>query len=198
MSENLLKESKREYLETPLPEYLKYDGWRDLRVKLEPRGWSLWGMAFKRGVVFLAAALFFLGSLVGVAQAAKPGDKLYTVKVLADKIFAQVTGNYEVKVQRRAAEVIETSRSNESTRAADRANREYQKALDEAKVKAVGSGKRENFKKILERQEEKFKKESESNDQTKERLDDVIKQTEKVKDEIQNISPAEDSKLPNL
>lgn len=198
MSENLLKKAKKEYLETSLPDYLKYDGWRDVRVKLEPRGWSLFGLVFKRGLVFVAVALLFLGSVVGAAQAAKPRDKLYSVKVLADKVFAQVTGNYEIKVQRRAAEVIEASKSNESTPAANRASQEYQKALDEAKVMAVKSGKREGLEKALEEQGEKFRKESEGNEQTGEKLDDVIKQTEKVKDEIQNAGPKDDLKLPEL
>ncbi len=198
MRENLLKKAKKEYQDTPLPEYLKYDGWKDVRVKLESRGWILWGLVFKRGLVFVVVALLFLGSVVGAAQAAKPGDKLYSIKVFADKVFAQVTGNYEVKVQRRAAEVIETSKSNESTPAAERADHEYQKALDEAKVKAVGSEKRGNLTKTLERQEDRFKKESEGNSQTKEKLDDVIKQTERVKDEIHSVSPTDDLSLPKL
>lgn len=198
MKQDLLVKAKKEYLETPLPEYLMYDGWRDVRIKLEPSGWSLWGLIFKRGFVFAAVTLLFLGSVVGAAQAAKPGDKLYSVKVLADRVLAQVTGNYEVKVQRRAAEVIETSKSIESTPAGDQASREYQKALDEAKMKAVRSGTQEDLLETLEKQEEKFKKESDGNGLNKGKLDEAIEQTEKVKDEIQNVSPPEDVKLPQL
>lgn len=188
MSEDLLKRAKKEYLETPIPDYLKYDGWRDVRIRLESRGWGLWALVFKRGLIFAVFALLVLGSVVGVAQAAKPGDKLYTVKVLADKVFARVSGNYEVKIQRRAADVIEVSKNNESTRAAIQANDEYQKALDEARVKTVDPGKREDLKKILQKEEDRFKKEADGDSKKQEKLNDVIEQTQKAEDEIQKIN----------
>lgn len=195
MKKDLLEKAKSEYLKTLVLDYLKNDGWRDLKLNLEPRGWSLWGLVFRRGLVLTMVSLLFLGSVVGVARAAKPGDKLYPIKVLSDKVFAKVKENYEVQVRERAVEIVKTFKSSESTPAADQEN--HTRKDNEDKVRGVQSG-QGNLTKTLESQDDKLKKESEGNSQTKGNVDNVMDQAEKVKDEIKIPGPIDDLKLPGI
>ena len=69
-------------------------------------------------------------AIIGVAQAAKPGSPLYQVKILSDNLIAKITGNQEIKIEKRAQEVIDLATGSEEH--LDEATKEYQKALDQA------------------------------------------------------------------
>jgi ElaB/YqjD/DUF883 family membrane-anchored ribosome-binding protein len=183
MKKDLLERAKGEYLETPVSEYLKYNGWQDLRVKLADRDRAWKFLILGRGLAFAAIVIFLTGVTVVVAQAAKPGDGLYNVKVLADRVYAKVTGNYEIAIQRRADDVI-NSTGNRSRGDAESAKEEYKSVLNEAKKELENSGDKEEIKKSLEEQVNRFKKEIGKNSGDEEQLDEIIKETEKIKGEV--------------
>ena len=183
MHNNLLEEAKREYQQTPVPEYLKYNGWPDLRVKLQDRGYGWKGLVLRRGLAFFGILVFMAASVVAAAQAAKPGEGLYTVKVLADKVYARVTGNYESAIQRRADDVINSAGS-QSKGEIESAKKEYEAVLNEAKKEVEDSGKNEDFKKALEDQEQKFKQKLENDPENEEHIKEVIEETERIRGEV--------------
>lgn len=177
MSKDLLEQAKNEYLETPVPEYIKHNGWPDLRVKLGNRGYDWMGLILGRALAFAAFGLFLTGAVVVSAQTAKPGNGLYTVKVLADKVYARATGNYEMAIQRRADEVINSAGS-PSQGGIESAKKEYQNVLEEARKNVKDSESQDDFEKTLDDQEEKFKQELEKGSENEEHLNEVIRETE--------------------
>ena len=183
MIEYYLDSARKTYIKAKVPDYLLRSGWDDLRGKLAQRENITNHRRVARGLFFVSLIILFTASVVGAAQAAKPGDKLYQVKILADDVYAGVLGKYEIKVERRAKEVIDLSTN--STAEIDKATRQYKKTLEETQKEIEESGREEYFKQSLEAQEEKFKEEMERNPKSRDHLEEVLKQTEKTRGEVQ-------------
>ena len=183
MIEDHLEKFRKEYLKIGPSVHLEHHGWQDLYAKLERRQDLGLNLLFGRGLAFASITLLLFASVVGVAQAAKPGDVLYPVKLFSDQIVAQVSGKPEIKVERRGQEVIDLS--NHSQEQLDEAAHQYQKSLNEAKNEAEKSGKKEEFNKALETQEQKFKNALENNPRSANGLQRAIEETQKVKGQVQ-------------
>ena len=133
-----------------------------------------------KAATFALAAVLLTGSVLGVAQAANPGTKLYPLKLLSDEVLAKITGKDELKIKKRAQEVIEST--NASQKQQEEALKEFQKALDQTEEEAKKSGKSEKFRQTLDSEEEKFKKAQEKN--PSQNLEEAIKRTKNAKGEV--------------
>lgn len=179
MIEKELESLRKDYIKTEPTNYLIHDGWRDLSLKLD----SKQSRVFPKAFALIALIIFLSSAVVASAQAAKPGQALYPVKILSENVYAQVTGSQQFKIERRAQEVIDLS--GKSSDNLDVATQEYQKTLGETKPQNGSEEERQKFTEALEKQEEKFKKAIEKNPQSQEKLQEVIKETEKAKGQVQ-------------
>lgn len=134
-----------------------------------------------KALIVILTVVSFSGSVLGVSQAASPGTTLYPVKLASDEILAKVTGRQELKIEKRAQEVIESA--NASQKQQDQALKEFQKALEETEEEAKKSGKFQEFQKALDNEKDKLKKAQEKN--PSKQLEEAIKSTKKNKGEIQ-------------
>src|SRR3990167_5544083 len=91
-----------------------------------------------KAATFALAAVLLTGSVLGVAQAANPGTKLYPLKLLSDEVLAKITGKDELKIEKRAQEVINSTDASQRQR--DEALDQFQKTLEETKKEAKESG----------------------------------------------------------
>src|SRR3989344_3027635 len=183
MIEDHLEKFRKEYLKIGPSVYLEHHGWQDLYAKLESRKAVNLNILFGRGLAFASLILLLLGSVVGVAQAAKPGDALYPVKLAADEAFATVSGKPEIKVERRGQEIIDVS--NQSQQQLDEATKENLKSLENSMQDTQRSGRGQDFASTLDEQEKKFRKAHEDNPQSADKLEEAIKQTEQARGEVQ-------------
>lgn len=182
MIEEKLENFRKEYLKIGPSVYLEHHGWQDLSVKLESRKAANLNMFFGRGLAFTSLILLLLGGVVGVAQASKPGDKLYPVKLAADEVAAKVTGNVEIKIERRAQDVIDVSKDSKGQ--LDEATKEYQKSLENSKEEAQRSGRQKDFADALDEQEKRLRKAKEDNPESADELQEAIMQTQRVRGEV--------------
>ncbi len=183
MIEEKLEKVRKSYIGQAVPSYLINDGWRDLYTKLDLQKGLNFRLIFGRALIFASVALVFLGSVVGAAQAAKPGNALYPVKLLSDDIVAKVAGKPEIKIERRGQDIIDLS--NNSKEQINEATNEYQKSLDETKKEVEKSGKSENVENALDQQEQKFREAQRRNPQSARNFDDAIRKTKEVKKQVQ-------------
>ena len=186
MIEEKLESLRKEYLKIGPPIYLEHHGWQDLYTKLESRQDLGLNLLFGKGLAFGSLLLLLFGGVVGVAQAAKPGNALYQVKLAADEVAATVLQKPEIKVKRRAQEVINVS--SDSKEQLDEATREYQKSLEDSRQDAQRSGRGQDFANTLDEQEKKFRKAQEDNPESADKLEEAIKQTEQARGEVQGES----------
>lgn len=181
MIEDSLEKLKSEYHSIVVPDYMISHGWMDLSLKLQAKSGFTWRIFFVRGLIF-ASFVFFVGTgIIGVSQAAKPGDVLFPVKVLSEKAAIAVGVDPQISVVRRADDLIDLSKNNAS--GLQKASDAYQKTLDESKQDAVKSGNTKEFKQTLEKQEQKFTEAQKESEDSKE-LKRAIEETAKVQGEV--------------
>jgi hypothetical protein len=135
--------------------------------------------------VFLSASTF---GIVQAAQISRPGDTLYSVKVLSDKVVSRVLGKPELKVEKRAEDVINESAtsSGQLKKAAEGNNN----TIDDTKknIETHNGKQTDNLEDTLESQTEKFKKPLPSNAAAKGVIDSVINHTEETNNEVKGAS----------
>ncbi len=184
MIEEKLEKLRKQYLKTSAPDYLLENGWVELKVKISGYKSLDWRFLFGRGLVFVSIILSLLLGVTTVAQASKPGDVLYPLKLATDEIVAKVAGKPEYKVERRGQEVIDLSRKPNGQ--LQEATNEYQKALEETqKESQPDQRKQEALKQSLENQAQKLKDAAEKNPVAAEKLEVIIDKTEKAKEALE-------------
>ncbi len=181
MIEDKIKLLKDEYQSIEAPGYLVSHGWLDLSLKLGDHHGFSWRLIFVRGLMFASVVLVLSGAVVGVSQAAKPGDLLFSVRAMSEKVAAKVVGNPDIIVVRRADDLIDQSKKD--PQALDRASEEYTKALEQSKQDAQKSGNTQNFKQTLDKQEQKFT-EAQKGDHSSSGLKKAVEETQKVNGEV--------------
>ena len=182
MIEDQLEKLRKEYLKIKAPDYLVQNGWVDLQTRLSAQESPNRRFFPKPALIFASVILLFFAGSLTAAQAAKPGDVLYPVKLLSDDLQAKITGKEEIKLEKRAQEFIDLS--NSSSEHLEEAARQYQKTLDESKNQAEKSGRQQEFRQSLEEQEEKLRQAQDNNPSSQD-LDEAIKETQRVRGEVQ-------------
>lgn len=197
MKSNELKNYKRIYLEEKISKQAIEKSWDTVRRRLpqqdEPKKYY-----YPAAFMFASMLLFFFLGTIGVSQASRPGDVLYPVKVLSDKVAAKVTGNYHTKVEKRATEVIrEADRSPERLEEATKA---YKDSLEQAKREAQRDSKdKPEIRKTLEKQEERLKNIHASSSASQKLIRETVSQTQRVREEVKGVQSGEpDRRKPDV
>lgn len=159
--EEYLDNLKKDYEKTEATMHLKMMGWEELTKRIEllethpvkPR-WFNFAVTF-------ALLLLFIGSLFGtykVASAAMPGDPLYPVKLLSERIIQKASGNNQIVIDHRADEIVGLSKKEEvNTEALQQVVSEYTQSVDQAKTDLKITGKPSiNFQQKLDEQHSEF------------------------------------------
>lgn len=184
MIEEELKKLKVEYRETQVPQYLIYNGWVDVRVKLADRkSVSFWFFVRRIALAVLFLALIFTG-VVTTSQAAAPGDFLYPVKVASQNLYAKISGDYQKPIENRTQDVVKSSSGQDGN--LDEAIKSYENTLNQSKNQAQDSQSRDQFKATLQDQEQQLKQAQDEsrNQQDREKLQQVIDKTSQLQGDI--------------
>lgn len=94
MKDEQLKEYKKLYLETS-PTTTSEEGWKNLSQLLPKQKANI--PTFRYAFIFACILFLILFGTVTVSQAAKPGNILYPVKVLSDKVVSKISQTVESK-----------------------------------------------------------------------------------------------------
>ncbi len=185
MNNEKLENLRKDYLNTDIPQYLKLHGWDDLSQKLfdqeEKKLFTFPVISIGFAVI---ALMVFSSTIVFASQPSKPGDNLYQVKLLSDKIYTQITGDYESTIDKRAEEVIKLK--DESGDKFDEATKEYKKTLDAAKENSINSqeNEKEQLRQKLKEQEKRFQEISNEGSKNLQQLQNVLDQTRTTRGEV--------------
>lgn len=160
--EQYLKNLKKEYQKLEPSQYFIEQGWPKLKDKiLETEIKKLPRLRATRAYLFLSLVLLILLSGVGVVQASQkslPGEPLYPVKVLSEKVITKVTGNKTLEVENRAKEIIDLSKKEQEEKLKETVEK-YRETILKTKKEIEERGKEEKlFKKKLKKQQEEFEK----------------------------------------
>ena len=112
-TENYLKELKKEYEQTDATWHLKMSGWTDLEKRIgliEPKYKRIWKRSYAFGFAVVLVFVLGLFSVYKTVLASVPGDTLYPVKVLSEKISQKLTGSNRAAIDHRAQEIIDLSK----------------------------------------------------------------------------------------
>lgn len=195
MNSDKLENLKKEYLKTKMPSYLELHGWEDISQKLEGQTEKRFLTRPAFAVALAALVLFmFASSLVFASQPSKPGDNLYQVKILSDKVYSEITGDYQTSIDKRAQEIVELK--DEPNGRFDQAAEEYQQALDEAKDKTKDSeeNEKEQLRQKLEDKEKEFEGLSKENTRNQNKLQNVADQTKRTRGEVKGEKDNQDNR----
>ncbi len=195
MIEDKLRNFKDYYLKgTPGDEQVNL-GWKKLQAQLDstPTQGRFYFPYFKQSAAFLAILIFCSTALVSLAQAADPGTPLYPVKLLADQIAAKVTDQPQLKVEKRAQDVINISKKQSSSPKLNEAAKQYNKTLDQtAKEVEDNPTHKQEFNKALNKQEKELDDAIKQNPQSEKELQKVLEDTKRVKNKLEYGSERED------
>lgn len=154
---------KSEYQKVGATRHLRVSGWEDIRRQIgfpEPRFGKIW---LKNFAITFVLILLFAGSLFvayGTVLAAMPGDPLYPVKILSEKIIQKATGNNQLTIKDRASEIVDLSKKqNIDKENLKQVVSEYKQNVLDAKEQIQISGKPSiHLQKELEDQHSEFDK----------------------------------------
>ena len=184
MNGQILEKLKKEYLSIVPAENQVIRSWNELQLKLaQERIRPIPHFSQRPALAFVSILIVITAFILIGSRFSKPDDALYPVKIASDKIVAGVTGNYEANIEKRAQEVINSATDPED--GIDEATRKYLESLEEAREKAQEMGKSQEFKTILDQQEERFRQVQEENPSSQRGLEEAINNTQKVKGEVQ-------------
>lgn len=184
-----LKQIRQDYLKIePSPDLVE-NGWLALRKKIEAheRRRSVFLPIFARNIVFATITLILLsGGFIGLVKAAQsslPGDTLYPVKRFSENFTTAILGDQQVKVEKRAEEVIGVAKQKNGPALLEQTVKEYEEAVSKTKQEVEKSGKKDEFQKKLRRQEQQFKDVSEQIPYAKDVLEEAIEASKKGRED---------------
>lgn len=156
-TEEYLNSLKKEYEKTDASWHLKMSGWLELQKMIDPIGTRKSGRWFKFAATFAVITLFIIGlfGTYGVALASMPGDALYPVKLLSEKIIQKASGNNQIVIDHRAEEIVGLSKKEEvDNNDLKQVVNEYKDNVDQAKTGKPSI----NFQHKLDEQHSEFDK----------------------------------------
>ncbi len=184
MSDERFKNLRREYLETPVPDFLIYDGWVNVRLKLTPRSYSFVRLFAGRFVMAVLILSLIFTVAVTSSQAAAPGDFLYPVKVASQNVYSRISGDVKSPIENRIQDVIDSIAEPDEN--LDEAIKHYENTITNSKNRIRSEELKEQFKATLVQQEDKLKHLNEQNDSEKRRemISELIDRTSEVRGEV--------------
>ncbi len=149
-----------------------------------------WKRFFSRPLLFVTAVLVILfgGSFVMVSsvQASLPGEPLYPVKRISERVVVAVTGNYQIAIEQRAQEIVSLSEQhNQSTEKIQQVVREYEHTVLEITQETKESAKvTKELEKRLQEHEKQFEAAAKaSSSKTLEKAAEVARKAQEKKEE---------------
>ncbi|MDP3941647.1 MAG: hypothetical protein Q8Q49_05055 [bacterium] len=103
---NELKTLKRIYINQTVPNETVEELWQQLAPRLPEKQYHPYHYVTRYAFMTLCAVFVTLGGVVGVAQATKPNEPLYPVKVLTDRVVAKTTGIYHAMTKQKTTEPV--------------------------------------------------------------------------------------------
>lgn len=180
-----LKQLRKSYLKIePPPDLVEY-GWLALRKEIaaQERPRFAFLPLFTRNVVFAITLMILLGGvfigLVKASQSSLPGDTLYPVKRLTETISTSVLGNQQMRIEKRAEEVVGVAKQKNNPVLLEETVKKYEEAVSKTKQEIEKSGKKDEFQKKLKTQEQQFKDVSEQIPSAKDVLEEAIEVSKK-------------------
>ncbi|HKC04807.1 MAG TPA: hypothetical protein VKC54_02970 [Patescibacteria group bacterium] len=176
-TEEYLNNLKKEYEKTDATMHLKTQGWYELEKRIElftprkvPPKW------FGFGAV-CALIIFLFSGIIVAASPSIPGDSLYPVKLLSEKIVQKISGSNQIVIDHRAEEIIGLSKAREINKEAlEHAVIEYKQYVDLTQDKIEKSGKSNaKFQNKLKKQHFEFDRVSRDNLEIKNEIFDAEK-----------------------
>lgn len=158
-TDRYLERLKKEYLKTQPSKRMVDFGWDDLEILLIEE--EMRKSRFPRFLTYATLVLIIvLGAFFGFFQAANaslPGQPLYPVKRLSETIIRTASPTSDIKVENRAKEILQISKSKKGKESLPKTVEDYQKAVSQIKEELSSLENREEFQKKLEEQEEQFR-----------------------------------------
>lgn len=195
--EQILRSLKKDYLKIEPPKELVEYGWWALSKEIDEQASPLpskftFAPIFARSIVFAAIALIVLVgasfTLVYASQKALPRDTLYPIKRFSEDVISAISGNIQVKIEKRAEEVVGAVNKKKDEEVIKEAIKEYKKAVSDTK-KVVAEEDKESFKEKLKKQEELFEETAKESPVLKDELEEAIDASRKGREgnEIKDI-----------
>lgn len=173
MNTKKLEQLKKAYWQIKLSDQQVSKGWQNLQFRMKPESYH-----FQPTFTFLGLILVF-GLLAGVVSAASPASLLYPVRVLADKVIAQVANKPELKLERRVDDVVVSLKKPAQF---EKAGKAYEKTLNEVKNEAQKDDvKIKGLQKGLNEAEEKLDKAIKEEPKSKSKIRPILEKTQEVK-----------------
>jgi len=118
------------------------------------------------------------------SQAASPGDILYPVKVVSQDIYSKISGDIQRPIENRTEDVVGSIAGPSEN--LDEAIKSYENAITNSKNRIRDEESKQQFRQILEAQEEKLRSSSEDNDDehARDKIEELIEKTSEVKGEV--------------
>ncbi len=178
MNENILEKARKDYIHSG--GRLGGGNWEDIAGRLPSQSLPLRAVATRISVI-LAIPLLFLSGVVGISQAAKPGEFLYPVKVTSNNFVSKLTKEIKFKIEKQSQKTLGTEDKNLNVEKAK--TEENGKELeDEEKSIPKGQENKETIINIPQGLDNKFEKTQEENGKAK-GLEKAQEQTSQVKKE---------------
>lgn len=158
---SFLKDLKSEYKKTNATLHLRMSGWDDVAEKIgiqEPLYKRFIYSSFaKFSLAFVVVLIFFLGTY-GSALASLPGDPLYSVKVLSERVIHKITGSNQVAIDHRAQEIVILAQQKEiKSQELEYASVQYAQVVSETKQEIKDTGRSNpKFEQNLKLQHQEF------------------------------------------
>lgn len=172
--EDYLNYLKDKYNETKATRHLRLSGWEDLSRRLSPaevpqRNW------FRSFALALVLLVVFLGGAFQLSQGALPGDFLYPVKILSERIIQKTSGDNEIIVDHRAQEIIGLSQRNQVNKESlERISIEYKEVVDQTKANLEkGSEMEASFVQKLKKHHSEFERIRQDNPEIEREIKDA-------------------------
>lgn len=174
------EELKKEYLKTQTNDYLSKNGWSDLQSKLDSQKSDNLIPLYTKGLAIAGFVLLISGALL--TTSAKPGSPLYSLKILSDNTQAKISGNYDMTIEKRAQDVID---SQESQKNLEKATQEYLNTLDQVQQKPKTEDKKKELENILKEQEQKFQEARQKDLWDESKFQEIIRKTRRARGEVE-------------
>lgn len=158
---NYLDDLKNEYEKTDATWHLKMSGWSDLEKRIgliEPKYKTFWRKSYAFSFAIIVIFAIGLFASYKTVLASVPGDILYPVKILSEKITQKITGNNQVAIDHRAQEIIDLSKKQSiNSNELEKVVSEYKSNVEEAQKKFQDSGRQDiNLQNDLQKQHLEF------------------------------------------
>lgn len=174
-----LEDLKKEYIKT---QPSGNNGWYELESKLGVKMEHKYNFLHTRGLALAAFVILLSATVLATAQAAKPGNPLYPVKILSDNTQAKISGNYEMTIEKRAQDVID---SQESQKNLDKATQEYLNTLEEIQQKPKDEEAQKELENTLKEQEQKFQNAQSQYHWDEDRFGEIIRRIRRARGEVE-------------